>query len=249
MKGCLWRRSKVQLHMLPPVEGHEEKPIDIAIADLSSVLCPHLSVIDGTVGMEGLGPSAGEAKALGAIVVSADVFAADAVACKLMGAAAEDIPHLRIGAERGYGVIDLDRISVTPDDWHKWGSPFAPPPESLSIEFPNIKVLDKNSCSACVSTLFLFLKHYRDRLFEYFPSDTSLSIAIGKGHEEVPEGTLCIGNCVALHRASGIFIPGCPPVSSQILTAISGKPSVDSKDGHIATSDTGAGDAPDEPQE
>ncbi len=249
MKGCLWRRSKVHLHMLPPVEGHEEKPIDIAIADISSVLRPHLSIIDGTVGMEGLGPSAGQAKPLNVIVVSADVFAADAIACRLMGTAAEDIPHLRIGAERGYGVIDLDSISVTPDNWHDWSSPFTPPPENLSIEFPNINVLDKNSCSACVSTLFLFLKHYRDRLFDYFPSDASICIAIGKGHEEVPEGTLCIGNCVALHRGSGIFIPGCPPVSSEILTVISGKPSVDSKDGHIATSDIAAGGAPDEPKE
>jgi len=124
MKGCLWRRSKVHLHMLPPVEGHDEKPIDIAIADMSSVIRPHLSIIDGTVGMEGLGPSAGQAKPLGVIVVSADAFAADAIACKLMGTAAENIPHLRIGAERGYGVIDLDCISVTPDSWHKWISPF-----------------------------------------------------------------------------------------------------------------------------
>jgi uncharacterized protein (DUF362 family) len=48
MKGCLWRRSKVDLHMLPQLSGHEEKPLDIAIADLSSVLRPHLSIIDGT---------------------------------------------------------------------------------------------------------------------------------------------------------------------------------------------------------
>jgi uncharacterized protein (DUF362 family) len=246
MKGCLWRRQKVQLHMLQPVEGDDDKPIDIAIADLSSVLRPHLSIIDGTVGMEGLGPGAGKAKPLNVVVVSADVFAADAVACQLMGTAAVDIPHLRIGAERGYGVIDLDSMSVMPLNWRDWRSPFARPPESISIEFPNIDVLDKNSCSACVSTLFLFLKHYHDRLLEYFPSDRNLCIAIGKGHEEVPEGTLCIGNCVALHRESGLFIPGCPPVSSQILTAISGKPSVDSKDGHIATSESTSGEAPDE---
>jgi uncharacterized protein (DUF362 family) len=238
MKGCLWRRSKVDLHMLPPVEGREDKPIDIAIADMCAVLCPHLSIIDGTVGMEGLGPSAGQAKALGVVVVSADAFAADAIACKLMGTKAEDIPHLRIGAERGYGVIDLDCIAVTPDNWHDWRSPFTPPPENLSIEFPNINILDKNSCSACQSTLLLFLKHYGNRLFDCFPSDTSLRIAIGKGHEEVPEGTLCIGNCTALHRGNGIFIPGCPPVSSEILTVISGKPSVDTMDGHIAISDT-----------
>ncbi|MDY6953930.1 MAG: DUF362 domain-containing protein, partial [Thermodesulfobacteriota bacterium] len=108
MKGCLWRRSKVALHMLPPVEGREEKPIDIAIADMSGVLRPHLAIIDGTVGMEGLGPSAGQAKPLDAVVVSADAFAADAVACRLMGTEAEQIPHLRLGAERGYGVIALE---------------------------------------------------------------------------------------------------------------------------------------------
>jgi uncharacterized protein (DUF362 family) len=237
MKGCLWRRSKVGLHMLQPVEGSDEKPIDIAIADLSAVLRPHLSIIDGTVGMEGLGPSAGKAKRLDVVVASADVLAADAIACQLMGMAAQDIPHLCMGAERGYGIIDLDSISVTPDNWRDWGSTFAPPPENLSMEFPNIKVLDKNSCSACVSTLFLFLKHYRNRLFDYFPSESCLCIAIGKGHENVPEGTLCIGNCVAPHQDHGIFIPGCPPVSSEILTTISGKPTVDSKDGHV---DTGA---------
>ena len=249
MKGCLWRRSKVQFHMLPPVQGHAEKPIDIAIADMSSVLRPHLSIIDGTVGMEGLGPSAGQAKPLGVIVVSADAFAADAIGCKLMGMTAEDIPHLRIAAERGYGVIDLGSISVTPHNWHDWISPFSPPPANLSMEFPNVTVLDKNSCSACQSTLFLFLRHYGDRLFDSFPSGTSLRIAIGKGHEEVPKGTLCIGNCTALHRGNGIFISGCPPVSSQILTAISGKPSVDSKDGHIVSLDTPVGAASDEPKE
>ena len=237
MKGCLWRRSKVDLHMLPPVEGRDEKPIDIAIADLSEVLRPHLSIIDGTVGMEGLGPSAGQAKPLGVIVVSADAFAADAIACKLMGMQAEDIPHLQIGAERGYGVIHLDHIAVRPDNWHDWSSPFAQPPENLSMEFPNIRVLDKSSCSACQSTLFLFLKHYANRLLDYFPPNTSVRIAIGKGHGEVPEGTLCIGNCTASHRDHGIFIAGCPPVSSQILTTISGKPSVDSMDGHIEESE------------
>ncbi|MGA1841537.1 MAG: DUF362 domain-containing protein [bacterium] len=237
MKGCLWRRSKVELHMLPPVKDREEKPIDIAIADMSSVLRPHISIIDGTVGMEGLGPSAGKAKHLDVIVLSADAFAADSIACRLMGTQAEDIPHLRIGAERGYGIIDINSISVMPDNWCQWISPFSPPPVNLSIEFPNINIHDKNSCSACQSTLLLFLKHYGDRLFDYFNPDTKINIAIGKGNTEVPKGTLCIGNCTIIHREKGIFIPGCPPVGSQILTAISGEPSVDSRDGHIEEPD------------
>lgn len=89
MKGCLWRKSKVQLHMLPPLEGDDEKPINVAIADMSSVLRPHLTLIDGTVGMEGLGPSAGQPKPLDVVVAAADAFAADAVACQLMGLNAE----------------------------------------------------------------------------------------------------------------------------------------------------------------
>jgi len=237
MKGCLWRRSKVELHMLPPVEGRDEKPIDIAIADLSSILRPHLSIIDGTVGMEGLGPSAGHAKPFDVMIVSADAFAADAVACRLMGTQAEDIPHLRIGAERGYGLIALDSLAISPGHWQDWSSPFLPPPDNLLIEFPNMTILDENSCSACQSTLLLFLKRYGDRIFDYFPSESKIHIAIGKGHKTVPEGTICIGNCMRYHRDTGLFIPGCPPVASRILSAISHEPSVDSRDGHITSSD------------
>ncbi len=235
MKGCLWRRSKVKLHMLAPVPDSNDKPINIAIADLSSVLRPHLAVIDGTVGMEGLGPSAGRPKALDVVVLGADAFAADAVACRLMGTWAQDIPHLRIGAERGYGVIDLDRITVSPDPWQDWFSPFARPPENLEITFPNITVLDNNSCSACQSTLFLFLQHYRDVLFNYFPQDSKVNIAIGKAHKDLPEGTLCIGNCSQKHGHKGLFVPGCPPVASEILQALTGKPSIDIKDGYGQT--------------
>lgn len=231
MKGCLWRRSKVELHMLPPVAGTPEKPIDIAIADMASVLRPHLAIIDGTVGMEGLGPSAGQPKALDVVVVGSDAFAADAVACALMGIRAERVPHLRLGAARADGVIELERLTVTPGPWRDWGSPFAPPPENLTIEFPNITVLDDASCSACQSTLLLFLRRYQDRLFDYFPDRRQLHIAIGKGHAAVPAGTLCIGNCTAPHRGTGIFVPGCPPVGSEILRAVSGEGRAEPADG------------------
>lgn len=224
MKGCLWRRSKVELHMLPPVPDSDIKSLDVAIADLASVLRPHWAIVDGTVGLEGLGPSAGRPKPLDVVVVSRDAFAADAVACQLMGTAADAVPHLRLGAQRGYGVIDLDRLAVTPDHWREFISPFAPPPENLAIEFPRITVLDCNSCSACQSTLLLFLNRYREQIFDYFPDQTTIQIAIGKGHADVPAGTLLIGNCTAAHRERGTFVPGCPPVGSQILAAISARP-------------------------
>ena len=229
MKGCLWRRSKVQLHMLPPIEGSDEKPINVAIADMASVLRPHLAIIDGTVGMEGLGPSAGQPKSLDCMVVGADAFAADAVACRLMGTCAEDVPYLRMGAEREMGVIDLDRITITPEHWQDWACKFAKPPQNLSIEFPNITVKDNNSCSACQSTLLLFLKDYADRIFDYLPDQDRLDIAIGKGHTDFPGKTLCIGNCTAGFKQNNPYVPGCPPVASEILKKLTGHTTLDPK--------------------
>lgn len=220
MKGCLWRRSKIDLHMLPSIADGDARSLEVAIADLSAALRPHLSIIDGTVGMEGLGPSAGKPKPLGAVVVSADAFAADAVACALMGISAERIPHLNLGARRGYGVIDLKGIDISPENWMEFADPFETAPTNLSIEFPGLAILDRQSCSACQSTLLLFLQRHGGELREYFPKDHPITIAIGKGHADVPPGTVCVGNCMARHKDRGIFIPGCPPVGSSILGTI-----------------------------
>ncbi len=216
MKGCLWRRSKVELHMLPQLEDTPDKSLDIAIGDMATVLRPRFSIIDGSVCMEGLGPGAGTPKELNVVVAGSDAFAADAVACRLMGRDAAEIPHLRIGAANGCGVIDLDQIQVTPNNWRDHASAFSAAPKNLSFEFPNVEVLDRNSCSACQSTLLLFLKRYGDTLPEYVSAEERLRVAIGKGHENLPEGTLCVGQCTVRQKDGGIFVPGCPPVGSQI---------------------------------
>ncbi len=218
MKGCLWRRAKVDLHMLSQPSGCQEKPLDIAIADMSSVLRPHLSIIDGTIGMEGLGPSAGTPKPLGVVLVGLDAFAADAVASAIMGISAWDIPHLRMGAQRGYGRIDLDSIDVHPQNWKDVQDSFALPPDELSIEFSGFNILDEQSCSACQSTLLMFLRKYAKQLHDAAPGRRDITIAIGKGHNELPPGTLCVGNCTAKHRNRGPFLSGCPPVASEILS-------------------------------
>ncbi len=215
MKGCLWRRSKVELHMLPPIEGHDDRPLDIAIADMASVLRPHLAVIDGIVGMQGLGPSAGTPKPLDTIVVASDAFAADAVACGLMGLSAHDIPHLRIGAGRGYGRIDLRGMPIHPVNWPQYADPFEVAPPNPSIEFDRITVLDEQSCSACQSTLLMYLKRHGDELRTYYPENAEIKIAIGKGHpDDLPDDVLRVGNCARCPGSA--FVAGCPPVASAI---------------------------------
>jgi hypothetical protein len=218
MKGCLWRRSKVDFHMLSPLAGCDDKPLDVAIADMSSVLRPHLSIIDGTIGMEGLGPSAGEPKALGLVLAGVDAYATDAAACGIMGISASDIPHLRLGARRGCGIIDLDSIEVSPENWRDVQNRFVLAPDQLSIEFSGFTILDEQSCSACQSTLLMFLRRYGKQLRDQVPDDKDIVVAIGKGHKELPIGALCVGNCTAKHRNCGVFVSGCPPVASEILS-------------------------------
>ena len=230
MKGCLWRRSKIDLHMLPRVPFSDDKSLNIAITDLSALLRPHLVIIDGTVGMEGLGPSAGEPKPLDLVVAGDDAFAADSVACYLMGLDPRAVPHLRIAEERGYANLDTGTFTITPPGWRSLEQKFAAVPDNLSIQFPKARILDEQSCSACQSSVLLFMKRYAAQLDEYFPGDKKVTIAIGKGHNGIPPNTICVGNCTRRFRDTGIYVPGCPPVASSILSILEKQKTADSKD-------------------
>jgi uncharacterized protein (DUF362 family) len=222
MKGLLWKREKVRFHHLAasPEVVNGEKELDVAIAEMATGLAPHLVVVDGTVGMEGMGPAYGKAKKMGVMVASANALAADVVASRLMGFNPLEIPHLRLCHEFGLGEILLDQISVSPSDFIRWEDSFEPPPDRISISYPDVAVYDHGSCSACLSTLMVFLQKQRHLLDEYRLQDNKFHVGIGKYLEEIPEGTVLLGNCTQKFRDRGMFIQGCPPISSQILETL-----------------------------
>ena len=242
MKGALWRREKVRFHQLPhDRDGAGHKSLDIAISDMATVLLPNLALIDGTVGMEGLGPSAGTPKRMGVVVASLSAIAADAVAAKLMGIRPSNVAHLRLASERGLGEIDLRRVRVDPADYAKYASRFTPSPKKLNIEFPGVTVHQGEACSACTSTLMLFLQQYHSRLADYVLADGKAHVAIGKQSKPLPVGTLALGNCAAVvggkrGQPQGILVKGCPPVCSQVLAALGmGKQAVISDQSSVAS--------------
>ena len=222
MKGLLWRREKARFHHLAadPEIIKGEKELDVAIAEMATGLAPHLVVIDGMVGMEGMGPGYGRAKKMGAVVISENALSADVVASRLMGFDPREIPHLRLCHEYGLGETRLDRISVDPPDFLMWKDPFEPPPDRISISYPDVVVYDRGSCSACLSTLMVFLQGQRHRLDEYRLKDDKFHVGIGKYLQEFPEGTVLLGNCTQRFKDRGVFIQGCPPISSQILETL-----------------------------
>jgi uncharacterized protein (DUF362 family) len=76
---------------------------------------PHLSLIDGWVGMHREGPRHGTPIPLGVAVAGTDAVAVDAVAAAVMGFDPRDIGYLHYAQEAGLGVADLERITVVGD--------------------------------------------------------------------------------------------------------------------------------------
>jgi len=76
------------------------------VADIITVINPHLTVVDGFVAMEGRGPVGGSPVQMETIVAGRDVVAVDAIASRLMGIDPHEIGHIMMAHERGLGEVD-----------------------------------------------------------------------------------------------------------------------------------------------
>jgi len=103
LKGCMYQNEKYQSHR---VGVHE------AIVDLNTLIKPDFAVIDGIVGMEGLGPTAGDPVRMNMIIAGKDLASLDTVASTIMGFDANKIKHIQYATQRGFGTTDLQKIEV-----------------------------------------------------------------------------------------------------------------------------------------
>lgn len=93
------------------------------IVDLNQMLIPSLQIMDGVVGMEGDGPTSGTPRKLGAILASADPFALDTIACRMIGIPPGDVPTTKEASVRGL-------IGTNESDISLIGDPMGPFPVS-----------------------------------------------------------------------------------------------------------------------
>ena len=76
------------------------------VADITTAINPHLTVVDGFVAMEGRGPVGGSPVQMDIIVAGRDVVAVDATVSRLMGIDPHLIGHIMMAQERGLGEVD-----------------------------------------------------------------------------------------------------------------------------------------------
>jgi uncharacterized protein (DUF362 family)/Pyruvate/2-oxoacid:ferredoxin oxidoreductase delta subunit len=113
MFGAIPGTKKVECHYrMPSYESFADMLIDIV-----ENLKPTLFIIDGVIGMEGDGPSAGNPRKIGVIIASKNGHEADLLASSIVGIPAQKIPTLRAAIARGLcpaSASKLDVVGVNP---------------------------------------------------------------------------------------------------------------------------------------
>lgn len=133
-----------------------------ALVDIYSIIPINLTVMDGIVGMEGIGPNHGKPKKSNVLIASTNALELDAVSSTIMGFDPEDIPTLRIAQQRGLGTIDLDKISILGESLENVKSDYKKPKRiykglmflpsfvrNLFLETPRLPFPNKAGCNQC----------------------------------------------------------------------------------------------------
>lgn len=114
--GTLHKEDRIKMHgyhsHADRVLPREAQTLNINLLRLSRHLKPDITIVDGTVGLQGNGPGGTDSVPLGIAVVSGDVFAADAVTTKAMGFEPLEIGLFHYANEMGYGTADLNKIDI-----------------------------------------------------------------------------------------------------------------------------------------
>ena len=116
---------------LQKAEQHARFPKRADFADMLCDLClvtaPQINIIDGVCGMEGNGPAGGSLKKVGVVVASANPFASDIVAAKIMGYDENEVGTIESAVKRGLCPETIDSLELVGNDYTKYVSSFKRP--------------------------------------------------------------------------------------------------------------------------
>ena len=99
---------KAEYHFkMPKIEDFTNMLVDVCLNSN-----PVLSFMDGIVGMEGAGPSAGDPIEIGAVIVSDSPYHLDCVASKLVGISPKEVPTIQRCIERNMVKEDSSDIEM-----------------------------------------------------------------------------------------------------------------------------------------
>ncbi|QUH25983.1 DUF362 domain-containing protein [Serpentinicella alkaliphila] len=109
---------------LEKAEYHVRMPNNVdfsnALVDICIAANPILSFMDGIVGMEGAGPSAGNPRAVGVVIASSSPYHLDVVASSIIGINASKVPTIQRCVERNLCGGTFEDIELLGDDYNSF---------------------------------------------------------------------------------------------------------------------------------
>jgi uncharacterized protein (DUF362 family) len=101
--GCVPGKMKAWWHM---EAGKDADRFGTMLVETARAIAPDLTILDGIIGHEGNGPSAGEPRDLGVLAAADDVFALDAAMLAILQVDPQTVPTMRMAQRLGL-VSDL----------------------------------------------------------------------------------------------------------------------------------------------
>jgi len=210
MKGTMPGEEKKKTHRLG---------LELAIADLVSVVKPHFAVVDGLVGMEGLWEYPDDCVPMGLIGAGRDPVAVDSVFAQIMGVSLEEIMYLQYCQKKGLGVGDPEKIEVIGVPIPRARRPFRPAFDVLRKRYPGLTILAEKACTGCTGELISTLIYIREA--NQVERLKDLTVIIGEAPEKLEgEKTVVIGQCAHKLKDRLPFVPGCPPAVDALTEKI-----------------------------
>jgi uncharacterized protein (DUF362 family) len=136
--GCVPGKMKAWWHM---EAGKDVERFAQMLIETARTINPELTILDGIIGHEGNGPSAGEPKELGVLAAACDVFALDRVMVEILGVKPLDVPTVAAAIKSGL-CSDLSAIEIVGDPIAKLQSrDWKLPATMMPIDFGMPRVL------------------------------------------------------------------------------------------------------------
>jgi len=211
LKGFLRPQDKRDIHRMD---------LHLAIAGLAKLLRPHIHLLDGSIGYEGMGPGNGRPVEMGVLVAGSSAFDTDVVGNWLMGFEPAKVRYLREAERLGCGSLPASEEQIAA----LTGCPlrylrglrreFEAPYEAAAGAYPNLTITAELACSGCLMNLFTALGELRS---EGLGESLSGRVGIGAGVGEVD---LAVGRCTSAVWDSCDHVAGCPPAIGRIKAAL-----------------------------
>jgi len=191
-------------------------------ADLLTVVKPSMTVVDGIVAMQGVGPAFGEAVEMNLVIAGRDVVAADAVTGAVMGFQVEEIGCVREAAHMGLGTADLAEIDVAGEPIAAVQRRFKRSEEAIGEVLPLPQgfrvIVDPKACTGCRNQILSSLLDMKEAgMLEKAAAWTVVCGGAETPTDVSPDRLLLVGACQPRLACGTIHVAGCPPNSRDVI--------------------------------